>query len=128
MPRHRSHLRGTSMRNQPPYDDEPASREQLSGAERDAMDARRRSPREILLLVMLLLVLMLIAFATGRGMLVRFSGSNGPNSATPPLATHIPMGQGGAPVIRDQLAAANAVLPAGSPAAVCSPPGGAQRV
>jgi len=115
------------MSNLPPDDDQPQSAP-ISSAERDAMEARRGSPREILLLLMLLLVLMLIAFATGRGMLIRFGGPSGPSSSTAPTSTSGAIGQGTPPAARDQLAAMEAARPQGSLASACSPPNAAQRV
>jgi hypothetical protein len=115
------------MSNQPPDDDARRSAP-ASYTEKEAMDARRTSPREILLLLMLLLVLLLIAVATGRGMLIRFSAPNGPSSAAPAVPSRIPNIQGNAlQPTREQLADAGRPDPGAKPA-VCSPPGPAQQV
>jgi hypothetical protein len=116
------------MSNLPPEDDVATRPVPASYTEQEAMASRRTAPREILLLLMLLLILLLIAVATGRGMLIRFSGSNAPNTIASPVPSRIPSGQGNTQLPnRDQLADAGRPDPGAKPA-VCSPPGAAQQV
>jgi hypothetical protein len=82
-----------------------------------------RSPREIVLLVMLLLALLLVAVATGRGLLIRPGASGSSGTTLPALPTRIPNGNEGAQVDNGGGANVNA---GGAP--VCSPPGGPQVI
>jgi hypothetical protein len=117
------------MSYEPPDAAEPnrengETRPPLPDDSREAMYARRTSPKEILLLLMLLLVLLLIAVATGRGNPIHFTGPGAPVKTQPPLPTRIPSGQ-----VNPQLAFESGrptILGAQPP--VCSPPGPAQRV
>jgi hypothetical protein len=62
---------------------------------KEALEARRTSPRSILLLLMLLLVLLLIATATGRSGIIRFPGSSAPANPEPTFGPRLPgSGQG----------------------------------
>lgn len=79
-----------------------------------------KSPQEIVLLVMVLLVLLLIAYATGRGLLIRSGAAGGSESTLP---TRIP----GSGQVGSQVNSGGANVLGGGPP-VCSPPGGPQQV
>jgi hypothetical protein len=83
------------MSRRPPDDDTAPRYVYVREAEPQYVVPRSAPPRnQILLLLMLLLVVLLIAVATGRGMLLRFSGTNASSGPEPVLPTRVFEGEG----------------------------------